>query len=98
MEATCDSGGSYTGELYLARWFGSDCQAHGPGRGVWRGDEWTLCLPHRGALRLDKLIVVLVCSVILFRVGQGDCCSTYLMEGGWFQRCETCFGFTPEYG
>ena len=26
------SGGSYTGELNLACWFSSDCQAHGPGR------------------------------------------------------------------
>ena len=78
-----DSDGSCTGELYLARWFGSDWQAHGPGRRVWRREELTLCLPHRGALGLDELIVVLVCSVIHFREGRGDCWSTYLLEGGW---------------
>ena len=39
-----DSGGSYTGKLCLAHWFGSDWPARGPGRGVWRRDELTLCL------------------------------------------------------
>ena len=43
--------------MLLPHWFGSDCPAHGLGRGVSRWDELTLCLghslPQQGALRLE---------------------------------------------
>ena len=36
-----------------------------------------------GALMLDELILVLVCSIIICWGGQDDRVSFYLLEGGW---------------